>query len=226
MGGYMNNNLPQKICSGIFQDVLSLCGIPTSTAEAIYDSILQKRSEDALNMLFCKIRQGNFNNIDQNEFVSIIARYQRDAVEGIAKNNLRLMARLICGLNEKGQLTAPNFQKYAKILADLSLDEIDILGRLAKYKDDEYAVDQVLIELLGKKNGCDMDKFRSILATLNALTRTGFVGLEGGGMWGDEKSEYGTSFYLTSHFKGFLNYFSNWEDIATWNWDKMNEDKA
>lgn len=69
------------------------------------------------------------------------------------------MARLICGLNKNGQLTANNFQKYAKILADLDENEIVFLATSIKYinqynnefKMYDKALDNALIEILERK---------------------------------------------------------------------------
>ncbi len=113
-------------------DVLGRFGVPTATALQIYNDVLDKRSQTAMEILLKEIRQGNFECIDQNDAVSIIARYQRNAMEGVAKNNLRLIACVINGMSEKKSLKAPTFLKYANILADLTDDEIIVLGIMAK----------------------------------------------------------------------------------------------
>ena len=97
----MNIKTVKKYAIVGLADVLSHFGVPTSTAMQIYEDILAKRAAEANEILLSEIRQGHFGNIDQNEAVSIIARFQRDAMEGVAKNNLRLMARVINGMAEK-----------------------------------------------------------------------------------------------------------------------------
>lgn len=116
-------------------DVLSLFGIPTATAMTLYQEILDKRSAEALDILMFEIRQGNFENIDQDEVVSIIARFQRDAMEGVARNNLKLMARVINGMAVEQELKSSTFYRYANIIASLSTDEMTVLGVMAKHKD-------------------------------------------------------------------------------------------
>lgn len=121
------NTLKKYGVAGI-SDVLSCFGVPTAVASQIYADVLQKRGAEALEILLSEIRQGHFKNIDQHEAVSIVARFQRDAMEGVARTNLRLMARVINGMAEKQELTAPSFLKYASILASLSDNEIVVLG--------------------------------------------------------------------------------------------------
>ena len=56
-----------------------------------------------------EIRQGDFSNVDIDDLVGISYRLQKDAMEGVAKNNLRLLCAIISGLHEDNKLTAPNF---------------------------------------------------------------------------------------------------------------------
>lgn len=123
-----NQNSIKKYTVAGIADVLSCFGIPTGTAMEIYNDILDKRSKDAMEILLSEFRQGNFENIDENEIISIIARFQRDAMEGVAKNNLRLMAQVINGMAEKKNLKAPSFLRFANIVASLTEDEIHVLS--------------------------------------------------------------------------------------------------
>jgi len=149
-------------------DVLSFFGIPTNTASQIYTDILNKRAHEALEILLAEIRQGNFENIDQDEAVSIIARYQRAAIEGAAKRNLRMMAKVIRGMAEKQDLTAPSFMKYANILASLTKDEILVLGIMSKSNWGIFIGDRNASEF--KKHG--IENYESVQ---QALMRTGLV---------------------------------------------------
>ena len=188
-------------------DVLSLCGIPTESAKEIYENIKQKRSEEALASLFSEIRQGNFSNVDKSEFVGIIARYQRDALEGTAKNNLKLMAKLIVGLNDKNQLTLSNFQKFSRILADLTNDEIqflaDIYRTIQKYPREDRK------NIVSHVRGIDR------VHILYSLLRTGFFIPhipEGGGFAiSSNIPDYTTSPLLEELFSCY-----SWQDIAMW----------
>lgn len=129
----MNNPTIKKYAIPALSDVLSCFGVPTSTAMQMYEDMLAKRAEEATEILLSEVRQGRFDGVDQNEAVSIIARYQRDAMEGVVKNNLRLMARMIKGMAEKKELNAPSFSRYANILASLTDKEMRILAVMVRF---------------------------------------------------------------------------------------------
>ncbi|GJQ60525.1 MAG: hypothetical protein D8M57_15195 [Candidatus Scalindua sp. AMX11] len=74
-----------KYATAGLSDVLACFGIPTATASAIYNDILTKRAEEGLEILLSEIRDGNFQNLNKHDVVSICARFQRDAMEGLAR---------------------------------------------------------------------------------------------------------------------------------------------
>ena len=203
-------------------DVLGRFGVPTATALQIYNDVLDKRSQTAMEILLKEIRQGNFECIDQNDAVSIIARYQRDAMEGVAKNNLRLMARIINGMAEKKKLEAPSFLRYAHILASLTEEEITVLGIMAKLNWATFMPCEVTKQF--KEAG--FDNYQTIQ---QALLRTGLVTLRLDAKTIPEKPEirkiYGSSdkvdtnqvFTLTPLFSEIEKYIKNFD---------MKEDEA
>lgn len=166
-----------------------------------------------------EIRQGNFSRVNEDDMIAICYRLTREALEGTAICNLRLMARLICGLNEKGQLTANNFQKYAKILADLDENEIVLLATTIKHLEKnsdsfemyDRALDNALIELFGERQG--KTNILSYHSLLTGLQRTSLVIKNG---MGSGKYKYGHEFSLTPKFKELVDLFPNWEDIANY----------
>jgi hypothetical protein len=119
--------------ANIIDDCLSVKGVPTATAGAVLSRVMGKRHQVLREVIASEFRQGNFDRADEDEIVSICYRLIRDAEEGVAKNNLRLMARVINGMAEKNELRAPTFLKYANILASLTEDEITVLGIMMKY---------------------------------------------------------------------------------------------
>jgi hypothetical protein len=135
-------------------------------------------------VILSEIRQGNLGRVDDDELISIFFRLIRDAEEGVARNNLRLMARVINGMAEKQKLKAPNFLRYASILSSLSEDEITVLGIMAKdvakevrtYTGEMVKRDPVEVKDPGlselKKSGLE---YRSIQ---QALLRTSLVAME------------------------------------------------
>ena len=199
----------------ICDDVIGFYGIPTNTIKSFFE----KRKELLRNVILSEIRQGDFSRVNEDDMIAICFRLLRDAMEGVAKNNLRLMARLICGLNKKDQLTANNFQKYAKILADLDENEIVLLATTIKHlekNNDSFeiydrALDNALIELFGEKQG--KINILSYHSLLTRLQRTGLVVKNG---MGSSMYKYGHEFSLTPKFKELVDLFPNWEDIATY----------
>ena len=162
---YMGNILKNIVSSGV-ADVLGLFGVPTATADAIYAEILEKRKTQALDILLGELRQGNFQNVNQHELISIIARFQRDAMEGTAKNNLYLLARVIRGMGDKNELIAPCFSKYADALSSLTKDEIIIIGHMA-------AADGCFNEI--KSDLLKMYTEDRCIMILQSLLRTGLI---------------------------------------------------
>ncbi len=158
------------IVAGMLSDCLSVMGIPTGTASAVLSKLINKRHDMLREIILCEMRQGNFKNVDQDDFASVLFRLIRDAEEGVAKNNLRLLARVVNGMAEKNELKAPNFLRYASVLSSLSDDEIIVLGVMAKFKGDmnSYRFYQQCEEL-GAKNSDNIQQ---------ALLRTGLVAME------------------------------------------------
>lgn len=196
----------RDISISMLADVLSLCGIPTESAKEIYESIKQKRSKEALETLFSEIRQGDFSNVDKSEFIGIIARYQRDALEGTAKNNLKLMAKLITGLNNSNQLTISNFQKFSRILADLTQDEICLLSDLYREIIENPTMDRkdILSEVSSGR-----------IYILYSLLRTGFF-VPYDPQNGSISITSNIPQYTTSPLLDDLFSYYSWEDIAAW----------
>lgn len=98
------------------------------------NKMLSKRHKLLQEVVRSEIRQGNFDRVDEDELISIFFRLIRDAEEGVARNNLRLMARVINGMAEKKKLEAPSFLRFANILAVLTDKEIRILSVMIMYK--------------------------------------------------------------------------------------------
>lgn len=122
-----------NLIGSIIDDCLGVRGVPTATAGAVLSRVMGKRHQVLREVIASEFRQGNFGRADEDEIVSICYRLIRDAEEGVAKNNLRLMARVINGMAEKKELKAPTFLKYANILSSLTEDEITVLGIMLKY---------------------------------------------------------------------------------------------
>lgn len=125
----------KELIGSIIDDCLSVKGVPMATAGAVLSRVMGKRHQVLREVIASEFRQGNFDHADEDEFVSICYRLIRDAEEGLAKNNLRLLARVINGMAEKNELKAPSFLRYATILSSLTDKEVRILAVMVQYKD-------------------------------------------------------------------------------------------
>ena len=70
----------------ICDDVIGFYGIPTNTIKSFFE----KRKELLRNVILSEIRQGDFSRVNEDDMIAICFRLLRDAMEGVAKNNLRL----------------------------------------------------------------------------------------------------------------------------------------
>lgn len=186
----------------ICDDVIGFYGIPTNTIKSFFE----KRKELLRNVILSEIRQGDFSRVNEDDMIAICFRLLRDAMEGVAKNNLRLMARLICGLDKKQQLTATKFQYYSDALASLNEEEISFLASLyIELKNNSLEEKEIMIK---------QNKVGNI-EVICGLLRTGFfvpfLPKKGTILQASEMNLYLPSTKLKSLFS-----FFDWEDIATY----------
>ena len=217
-----------------FVEILGAVSTAKDWGSTLLTPFLQKRAKILQEVILSEIRQGDFSRVDEDDKIAISYRLMRDALEGVAKNNLCLMARLICGLAKKEQLTVHNFQKYAKILSDLDYEEVEILAEIVKKYENlpprdneeyEFAkhrlVDSLLFDKFGFPPPENPEKYSEIYVRLNRLERTGFIVKHGGGFATYKDGIYGSPFTITLFFEQFLQFCPNWNDLA--NWQKCNK---
>jgi hypothetical protein len=166
-----------KYAVATIADVLSQFGIPTTALTQIYQDVLKQRNSEALEILLSEIRQGNFNRVDQQDLISIMARYQRDAMEGVAKVNLRLLARMIKGMAEKGELKAPSFLRHANSLSSLTEKEIRILSVMVRFKDYQPENKDSAANVFDKRHEALLAVSQQAEGHMQALMRTGLVNM-------------------------------------------------
>lgn len=87
-----------------------------------------KKMFESREIYISEVRNGIFDNIDMDDTLSICHRLYRAISEGTAKKNFRLICRLVQGLGDNHNLTAPTFLKFANILDSLSDEEIKIMA--------------------------------------------------------------------------------------------------
>jgi hypothetical protein len=175
----------------------------TRIVEALLRRIMARRAEAARSILLEEVKQGRatipLGTPDADEFVAILWRYLRAAEEGTARLNLRLMASVIAGQLESGEVWADTFLRWADLLGALSRQEIVLLAALFRHQTtianparltDQHAQEAILnaqkeadrlarIDTIGTAFTAD-EEFD---LTAQALLRTGLVRQVDGGVW-------------------------------------------
>ena len=159
--------MKKSVSAGLVSDVLGLMGVPTNTLASVYEEVRERRRKEALEILLSEIRKGDFQKVNEFEAVSIIERYMRDAMEGTARNNLKIMAQVIRGMSASDSLQSSLFLRYASILASLSAEEIQVLGIIARQNERCYESAKAALLTVFSEEHCKQ--------ILQSLIRTGLV---------------------------------------------------
>lgn len=80
-----------------------------------------------------EMRRGKRDIVDvgqQDEAAAILFRYQRAAIEGTARLNLRLMASIAAGQSERGRFDADEFLAWSDSIATLRREELILLAEM------------------------------------------------------------------------------------------------
>lgn len=129
-----------NIAGSALVNIAAIFQVPgLSTLKAVWDHILENKILDARDALLDEIAEGDFSSIPQDDLVSIIHRYLQASINGSAKLNLRILARLIKGITQNDEVLVPGlyaseFNRYSNILADLTHEELQVLAALQKFK--------------------------------------------------------------------------------------------
>ena len=124
------------LIGALVSDGASLFTIPTGSALAFVEEYLRKRSEEAREIAIEELRSGQILDTEvpsSDEAAGVILRYYRAAREDAARINLRLLAKVIAGRLQAGNLVADEFIALANALDTLSRDEIVLLGTMYKH---------------------------------------------------------------------------------------------
>ena len=134
-------NMANDVANSALYDILSLFGIPTTTLQELWQQHCEQKISESRDILFSEIEQGSFDNIGNDDKVSIMHRYMQAAMNGSARINLRLLAKAINGLSKGEKQSKPiyanEFNRYAQVLETLSVEEIQILAKLYKMREDQ-----------------------------------------------------------------------------------------
>jgi len=200
----MNDTIPKPdnfpaLVGAFLSDALALAAIPGAAlaglfAERALSQWTEKRIARAREILLSEVRAGNVTlSEDQiEEGIGVYFRYQRAALEGAARINLRLLAQEISTMNNSGKFSAQEFLYDADMIATLREKEILLLARMFKIHDemapkpwDENR------HVTGAAKRLEKELVPSVFSTTNelkawsaALSRTGMVmlmpGFDGG----------------------------------------------
>jgi hypothetical protein len=130
----------QNIGIGITADILSAADFgATNFIANIGNNLLTKmfndRAEQARKialeeMSLCKRSSFDLSSADQ--FVAVVYRYQRAALEGASVLNLKILAKIMRGQATEGAIFASEFNEFTEAVASLKTKEIVYLGTLIR----------------------------------------------------------------------------------------------
>lgn len=198
--------MASNLLVSLISDAASLIGTPTELAKCF----LLNRQKELQNIIESEIREGDFSNVHKDDLISIIIRLIDDINEGVGKNNIRLMARVIVGLNDKNELTASKFHDFNTILANLSYEEIMFLAEVVKEYKNGLPKEAYLRNPANPKEVAVLNKIISKNKNghiLLSLLKTGFF----------EPFFVKTAsiqYKISPLFLKFMDLIKNWEDIA------------
>ncbi|WP_076420316.1 hypothetical protein [Colwellia sp. UCD-KL20] len=125
---------------GITSDILTaadfgatnfILNVGNSLLTKIFKQRAEKAREIALNeMKRCERSEFDIESADQ--FVAIVYRYQRAALERTALLNLKILAKIMKGQVTEGSVFASEFNEFSDIITSLKIKEIVYLGTLIR----------------------------------------------------------------------------------------------
>lgn len=120
-----------------------LAGAPTATVRTLVDLYSARQARIAREELLGALEQGGLpaSVVSQDELLSVIARYVAAARDGAARRNLRLLARTMAGLASDEALTSDNFAEETVGLADLTREQLAVVGRYLRLLKEELGGD-------------------------------------------------------------------------------------
>jgi hypothetical protein len=164
----------QNVGIGITADILSAADFgATNFIVNIGNNLLTKmfndRAEQARKIALdemSRCKRSDLEVTSADQFVAIVYRYQRAAIEGSSYLNLSILAKIMRGQTTEGSVYASEFSEFAEVVSSLKVKEIVYLGTLIRmYKD------KVLVKKEGSDEYCQLDQSVSI-SMFNELVNT------------------------------------------------------
>lgn len=155
-------------------DILSLFRIPTATIGSLWNLHCEKRLAASRDILFDEIEQGVFDNIADDDKISLMHRYAQAAMNGAARINLRLLAQAINSLAKGENFAKPiyanEFNRYAQTLETLSEEEIHLLASMYQYRKESTPPHSTITPFEIKYEDDFIEKFASYYQHKNQIT--------------------------------------------------------
>jgi hypothetical protein len=138
-----------------FDPVLIVKELAKSGLGPAFGQLIKKRERDGFRIMEEAFQTGSQHpcTVDPESFAGMIYRYHRAMIEGTARVNLRIIANLIKGISSTDDLLADEFLHFADVIASFRREELVLLAvlyrlTLASTKEDQYAWDEVVTELV------------------------------------------------------------------------------
>ena len=178
--------------AALASDVLSVGGIPGGALlEDVTKRLIDRRIAQAREILLEEIRRGEMHLAQagaDDEFAAILFRYQRAAVEGTARLNLRILAAVAAGQGAHTGFAADEFLAWADVLATLRREELILMATLWRIEHGDAArvlgatavSDPIWTQLEARMIPDPFLTSEDVTAAASACTRTGLVAAVGG----------------------------------------------
>ena len=168
-------------------DVLSALSLPGGgTLVAIATSALAKKRKEAAEILIKEISSGRhgpvqFDQHDVDPLIDIILRFSKAVADGVARENLILLAQVIAGMKKKRALDPDRFRRWSKVVEQLTRDELLVVGFAYQELKREANVDDFNNNLREKLKGAGYNE-SEVEALLTSVGSTGL--LSSASAWG------------------------------------------
>lgn len=134
------NNPIVNVGIGAASDILNAAdfgaiGFMAALGNELLSKLLQNRAESARKIALlemAKCQRSKFDLPDADQFIAIVYRYGRAALEGAASINLKMLAQVMSGQALQGEIYATEFNEFADVLSSLKAKEIVFIGNMVK----------------------------------------------------------------------------------------------
>jgi hypothetical protein len=153
---------------------------------------IKQREQEGFQIMLEEFRSGETHpcTVDPVSFAGMVYRYNRFTCEGVARVNLRIIARLIAGISSSEDLIVDEFTHYSNTIAALRREELVFLVRLHLAEIATTNEDNSTMAAWEKFGNDSTERPFSAVDSVQSLalsiTRTGFIVGIGAydGVWG------------------------------------------